>query len=789
MNNGHSNGSRNNSGHHIVASLDGVFQYDQTSSESGSGKMGKLCICQLGISLIVSGSDDSDICHHETVETSFYTSLPNLKNCFLSVDGKMSDLGEMTEFEDIQVEKLILYCKDFREVVLHFKKGDETLYAFLKTLQDKVYRKIGSPSADLCGRSSPSSICSFLDKSSWERELSRLKINIKKSRWKVVENKEFKSCGITGKYFVVPSSISVESVTATGEGHTNNRYMSWCWTDSDTMVSLLRCSEPQTILNNSYLNKILYTVNNGRAKTHAVMSTAHLKDSCPNETVISTSFEKLWNACLVKDGEYFYKNLESSKWFHHIHSLIRASRHIARTLKCDKNPVVVMDETGRDMSCLVVSLVLIICDKHFRTIAGFANLINKEWLSAGYSFCSSLMSIKGTESHFYPTFIMFLDCVHNIILQYPTEFEFTDLYLMEILDKILTGESEVFMFNCPRDISLVCKGKENDVVDDFWQKVLKQKSKYVNPLFDLQDKILKTPSETTSFDETLQVTRTQSYSYAVSKGTEDVGGDKKPIKKERSGILMLKAIRKPSHLFHKGRRKSKKMKKDKPGKVGSSSFFSAESESPRERLTSMKNIFKSKFDPINVNYSIINIHLWYRYYYRHIVSSEIHSEGGNALVATLVNDIKLSSSDFISSHCSEDSADVAGEETSSSDITKMIMSEPDYLDEIQRSDSLTTINSGMERSIHVSEIDLCNDHVDKDYESAEELSLNGLSMEGSIELPATATAPATAPAPAPVPEGEKRLSEVMEEPEMSNTKSPQTVVLEIAEAANDVQDF
>ena len=43
--------------------------------------------------------------------------------------------------------------------------------------------------------------------------------------------------------------------------------------------------------------------------------------------------------------------------------------------------------------------------------------------------------------------------------------------------------------------------------------------------------------------------------------------------------------------------------------------------------------------------------------------------------------------------------------------------------------------------------------------------------------------------PAPVPEGEKRLSEVMEEPEMSNTKSPQTVVLEIAEAANDVQDF
>ena len=777
MNNGHSNGLRNSRGHHIVASLDGVFQYDQ-KSESGSGKMGKLCICQLGISLIVSGNDDSDICHHETSETSFYTSLPNLKNCFLSVDGKINDFTEMTELQDIQIEKLILYCKDFREVVLNFRKGDDTLHTFLKTLWDKVYRKIESPSPDLCGKVSSSNICSFLDKSSWERELCRLKINTRKPRWKVVENKEFKSCGIVGKFFVVPSSISVESVTATGDNHANNRFMSWCWTDSETMVSLLRCSEPQTILNNSYLNKILSTINSGRAKTHAVMSTAHLKDSCPNEMMISNSFEKLWSACLVKDDEYFYKNLESSKWLQHIQSLIRASRHIARTLKCDKNPVVVVDETGRDMSCLVVSLVLILCDRHFRTINGFANLINKEWLSAGYSFCSSLMSIKGTDSNFFPTFIMFLDCVHNIILQYPTEFEFTDIYLTEILDKILIGESELFMFNCPKDISLVCKEKENDIVEVFWQKVLKQKSKYVNPLYDLQDKIFKTPSETASFDEKTHIARTSSYSYAVSKGIQDVHGDKKPTKRERSGTLMLKAIKKPSHLFHKSRKKAK-MKKEKSSKVGGSSFFSSESDSPRERLTSIKNIFKSKFDPINVNYSIINIHLWYRYYFRHIDHcSEIHSKGETAL-GTFVNDIKLSCSDFMSSHCSEDSCDVA-EEATSSDIAKMIMSEsPDQLDHIQRSDSLTTINSDrMERSIHVSEIDLCNDHVDKDYESAEELSLNGLNMEGSIELQS-----------APISEGEKRLSHVMEEPEMSNTKSPQTVVLEIAEAANDVQDF
>jgi hypothetical protein len=214
------------------------------------------------------------------------------------------------------------------------------------------------------------------------------------------------------------------------------------------------------------------------------------------------------------------------------------------------------------------------------------------------------------------------------------------------------------------------------------------------------------------------------------------------------------------------------VKKEKPGKVGSSSFFSSESDTPRERLTSIKNIFKSKFDPINVNYSIINIHLWHKYYFRHIYSSEIPNSSEN-VIGTFVNDIKLSCSDFVSSHCSDETGEVV-EEPSCSDIPEL-----DHLDHIQRSDSLTTINSDrMERSIHVSEIDLCNDHVDKDYESAEELSLNGLNLEGSIELQS-----------APALEGEKRLSHVMEEPEMSNTKSPQTVVLEIAEAANDVQDF
>lgn len=770
MNNGHSNGFQNNSGHLIVASLSGVLQYDKKSSESGSGKMGKLCICQLGISFLVSGAVDSEVCFHQTSEASFYTSLPNLKKCSLLVDGKASDFADMTDLDGLQIEKLVLSCKDFREVEFTFRKGDETVTSFLRRFWESVYRKIESPSFDEIGQSSHTNIPNFLDKASWECELERLKINVRKPRWKVVENKDFKLCSIISRFFVVPNSISPESASSTGKAHPFSRFMTWCWTDNETMVPLLRCSEPQTILDQSYMNKILHTLSNSKAKTHAVMSSAHLKDSCPDEVSISNSFDKLWNACLIKDSEYFYKNLESSKWLQHIQSLVRASRHIARTLKCDKTPVVVLDATGRDMSCLVVSLVLIICDRHFRTINGLASLINKEWISAGYCFCSSFMSLKGTNSHFYPTFIMFLDCVHNIIFQYPTEFEYTDLYLVEILDNVLSGESELFKFNCPKDISLFCKDKESEMVNLFWLKVHKDRFKYSNPLFDLQVNMLKSSSESPSFNEKTHTSRTKSYSYAVTQGVSDINSDQKPTKRERSGTFMSK-IRKPGHLFPKSRKKSKqKVKKEKPNKVGSSSFFGSESDTPRERLTSIKNIFKSKFDPINVNYSMISTQLWERYYFRHSNNSEILTETEDR-VWSFVQNIS-SCSDFISYHCSDDSYDI-GEEAASSEIEKVVMSEPDQSDSIQRSDSITTINSDrMERSIHVSEIDLCNDHVDKDNESAEELFLD----DGTIETP-------------PMTEGEKRLSHVMEEPEMSKTKSPQTVVLEIAEAANDVQDY
>lgn len=48
----------------------------------------------------------------------------------------------------------------------------------------------------------------------------------------------------------------------------------------------------------------------------------------------------------------------------------------------------VTEADDRDMSCVVSSLVQVMCDPHCRTQHGFQSLVQKEWVMAGHRFYS-----------------------------------------------------------------------------------------------------------------------------------------------------------------------------------------------------------------------------------------------------------------------------------------------------------------------------------------------------------------------------------------------------------------
>jgi len=60
-----------------------------------------------------------------------------------------------------------------------------------------------------------------------------------------------------------------------------------------------------------------------------------------------------------------------------------------------------------------------------RTIAGFARLIEKDWLAMGHQFCLRIHNHEA-EDEISPIFVQFLDCVRVLTLQHGASFEFTE---------------------------------------------------------------------------------------------------------------------------------------------------------------------------------------------------------------------------------------------------------------------------------------------------------------------------------------------------------------------------
>lgn len=214
--------------------------------------------------------------------------------------------------------------------------------------------------------------------------------------------------------------------------------------------------------------------------------------------------------------------LRRSGWLRHMSNIMEAVLLIVRNIHVNSSHVLIHCSDGWDRTSQLSALAQLCLDPYYRTMRGFQILVEKDWISFGHRFldrCGHLSSEKfftsladtangsggadaaqaflaSVQSRFVsqhhiketsPSFHQFLECVRQLLRQFPERFEFNECFLRMVHHHLYSCQFGTFLYNCERERRYGEEGMiPSECTASLWDFLNSspQVERHKNPLYD-----------------------------------------------------------------------------------------------------------------------------------------------------------------------------------------------------------------------------------------------------------------------------------------------------------------
>ncbi|KAK2501860.1 hypothetical protein MC885_006919, partial [Smutsia gigantea] len=356
---------------------------------------------------------------------------------------------------------LILHCKNFR--VAHFVLDSDVV------CHENNFSEFVALSEDLYAFSYDPKSSKEIRENGWKlidpiSDFGRM--GIPNRYWTITDaNRNYEICSTYPPEIVVPKSVTLGTVVGSSKFRSKER------------AAICRCSQPLSglytrCIDDELLLEAISQTNPGKQFMYVVDTRPKLNAMANRAAGKGYENEDNYtNIC------FRFMGIEN---IHVMRSSLQKLLEDLVAVKGEKANVLVHCSDGWDRTAQVCSVASILLDPFYRTFKGLMILIEKEWISMGHKFSQRCGHLEGDSKEVSPIFTQFLDCVWQLMEQFPCAFEFNENFLLEIHDHVFSCQFGNFLGNCQKDREDL---RVYEKTHSVWPFLVQRKPDFSNPLY------------------------------------------------------------------------------------------------------------------------------------------------------------------------------------------------------------------------------------------------------------------------------------------------------------------